>query len=264
MPLYELRLRESYDDSYTAGPEGPYSYTTIYLRWSGYVNPPTTWLSFPSDIPRAASILQARLVVVPRTATGQTNALIRAITWWTDLRTQPSGVQIAQATVVMPASEPYRPLELDVTSLVQAVVNHPDYTKPGRICLRIRGGEGPFTEREICAWDAQDGYEAVLYVSVASAQDDTLLDDADEEEDPMNLVVLEPLTADGNDQPVQVPRGNRLLVRATTADVEIRHVPGGTAKFTVTAGNTLRWGQSLGQVVYLRATAGTVIELALT
>jgi len=81
---------------------------------------------------------------------------------------------------------------------------------------------------------------------------------------PMNFKALEPLTASGSDQPVEVPRGATLIVRPLAASVEVRDVAGGTAKLTIPADSMVMLGPSYGQTVYLRATTGTVIELGLT
>jgi len=81
---------------------------------------------------------------------------------------------------------------------------------------------------------------------------------------PMNFKALEPLTANGADQSVEVPRGATLIVHPLAASVEVRHVTGGTAKVTIPADSMVMLGPSYGQTVYLRATAGTVIELGLT
>ena len=83
-------------------------------------------------------------------------------------------------------------------------------------------------------------------------------------ERPMNFKALEPLTATGSDQAVEVPRGATLIVRPLAANVEVRDVTGGTAKLTIPADAMVMLGPSYGQTVYLRATAGTVIELGLT
>jgi len=81
---------------------------------------------------------------------------------------------------------------------------------------------------------------------------------------PMNFKALEPLTATGSDQAVEVPRGATLVVHPLAASVEVRDVTGGTAKLTIPADSMVMLGPSYGQTVYLRATAGTVIELGLT
>jgi len=81
---------------------------------------------------------------------------------------------------------------------------------------------------------------------------------------PMNFKALEPLTATGSDQAVEVPRGATLIVHPLAANVEVREVTGGTAKLTIPADSMVMLGPSYGQTVYLRATAGTVIELGLT
>lgn len=81
---------------------------------------------------------------------------------------------------------------------------------------------------------------------------------------PMNFKAIEPLTASGEDQPVEVPRGATLVVHPLAASVEVRDVTGGTAKLTIPADSMVMLGPSYGQTVYLRATAGTVIELAVT
>lgn len=78
----------------------------------------------------------------------------------------------------------------------------------------------------------------------------------------MNVKVLPTLTATGSDQSVDVPRGYCLAIHAD-ADVELRHVQDGD-KYTLPAGMHVTLGESLGQAVYLRAEAGTSIELALT
>ncbi len=80
----------------------------------------------------------------------------------------------------------------------------------------------------------------------------------------MNFQAMEPLTASGTDQPVEVPRGATLLVHPLAANVEVRDVAGGTAKLTIPADSMVMLGPSYGQTVYLKATAGTVIELAVT
>ena len=84
------------------------------------------------------------------------------------------------------------------------------------------------------------------------------------EQPPMNFKALEPLTASGSDQAVEVPRGATLIVRPLAANVEVRDVAGGSAKLTIPADSMVMLGPSYGQTVYLRATAGTVIELGLT
>lgn len=81
---------------------------------------------------------------------------------------------------------------------------------------------------------------------------------------PMNFIAMEPLVANGSDQPVEVPRGATLLVHPLAASVEVRHQAGATAKLTITADSLVPLGPSLGQTVHLRAVAGTTIELALT
>ncbi len=80
----------------------------------------------------------------------------------------------------------------------------------------------------------------------------------------MNFKAMEPLTATGLDQAVEVPRGATLIVRPLAANVEVRDVAGETAKLTIPADSMVMLGPSYGQTVYLRATAGTVIELGLT
>lgn len=80
----------------------------------------------------------------------------------------------------------------------------------------------------------------------------------------MNFKALPELTATGQDQPVEVPRGALLLVRCAIADVEVRHSAGSNDKLTVPSGTLLPLGPSLGQTIYLRAGAGAVIQLALT
>lgn len=81
---------------------------------------------------------------------------------------------------------------------------------------------------------------------------------------PMNFQALDSLTATGSDQAVEVPRGATLVVHPLAANVEVRHVNGGTAKLTIPADSLVMLGPSYGQTVYLRAIAGTVIELGLT
>jgi hypothetical protein len=81
---------------------------------------------------------------------------------------------------------------------------------------------------------------------------------------PMNFQAIEPLTASGEDQPVEVPRGATLVVHPLAANVEVRDVAGGTAKLTIPADSMVMLGPSYGQTVYLKATAGTVVELAVT
>jgi len=81
---------------------------------------------------------------------------------------------------------------------------------------------------------------------------------------PMNFKALEALTATGSDQAVEVPRGASLVVHPLAANVEVRDVSGATAKLTIPADSMVMLGPSYGQTVYLRATAGTVIELGLT
>jgi len=83
-------------------------------------------------------------------------------------------------------------------------------------------------------------------------------------ERPMNFKALEPLTATGSDQAIDVPRGATLVIHPLAASVEVRHITGGTAKVTIPADSMVMLGPSYGQTVYLRATAGTVIELGLT
>ena len=80
----------------------------------------------------------------------------------------------------------------------------------------------------------------------------------------MNLKALAPLTADGSDQPVVVPRGYCLAFHPIGATAELRDTVGSTKKGTFAADKWVTLGESLGQTVYLRATAGTVIELLLT
>ena len=80
----------------------------------------------------------------------------------------------------------------------------------------------------------------------------------------MNFKALEALTATGSDQAVEVPRGASLVVHPLAANVEVRDVSGATAKLTIPADSMVMLGPSYGQTVYLRATAGTVIELGLT
>lgn len=83
-------------------------------------------------------------------------------------------------------------------------------------------------------------------------------------EQPMNFQAIEPLTANGSDQAVEVPRGATLVVHPLAANVEVRDIAGGTAKLTIPADSMVMLGPSYGQTVYLRANAGTVIELAVT
>lgn len=83
-------------------------------------------------------------------------------------------------------------------------------------------------------------------------------------EQAMNFQAMEPLTANGTDQPVEVPRGATLVVHPLAANAEVRDVAGGTAKLTIPADSMVMLGPSYGQTVYLKATAGTVIELGLT
>lgn len=80
----------------------------------------------------------------------------------------------------------------------------------------------------------------------------------------MNFRPFEPLLATGNDQPVELRRDELLYIRATTADVEVRAVPNASAKLTIPAGTLVPLGRSHGQTLYVRATEGTVIELAAT
>lgn len=77
----------------------------------------------------------------------------------------------------------------------------------------------------------------------------------------MNLEIKAPLIADGSDQVVVVPRGYVLAIHATAA-AELRHVPDGPA-FPIPADTIVTLGESLGETVFVRATAGTVISLAL-
>ncbi len=77
----------------------------------------------------------------------------------------------------------------------------------------------------------------------------------------MNLKVLPKLTADGSDQAVEVPRGYVLAIHSTAA-AELRHQQNGPA-FPIPADTIVTLGESLGETVYVRATAGTVISLAL-
>ncbi len=83
-------------------------------------------------------------------------------------------------------------------------------------------------------------------------------------ERPMNFQAMEPLIANGADQAVVVPRGSTLIVHPLAANVEVRDVPGTTAKLTIPADSMVMLGPSYGQSVHLRADAGTVIELAVT
>lgn len=83
-------------------------------------------------------------------------------------------------------------------------------------------------------------------------------------ERPMNFQAMEPLIANGADQAVVVPRGGTLIVHPLAANVEVRDVPGTTAKLTIPADSMVMLGPSYGQSVHLRADAGTVIELAVT
>lgn len=83
-------------------------------------------------------------------------------------------------------------------------------------------------------------------------------------ERPMNFQAIPPLTATGADQAVEVPRGATLVVHPLAANVEVRDVAGDTAKLTIPADSMVMLGPSYGQTVYLRAAAGTVIELAVT
>jgi len=77
----------------------------------------------------------------------------------------------------------------------------------------------------------------------------------------MNLKVLEPLQADGTDQAVEVPRHYGLMVRSVS-EVELRDTPDGNV-FVLPADTPVWLGPFLGQKVYLRATVGTTIYLAL-
>ncbi len=77
----------------------------------------------------------------------------------------------------------------------------------------------------------------------------------------MNLEIKTPLVANGSDQAVVVRRGYVLAIHATAA-AELRHVANGPA-FPIPADTIVCLGESLGQTVYVRATAGTVISLAL-
>ncbi|MEW6249195.1 MAG: hypothetical protein AB1716_00985 [Planctomycetota bacterium] len=79
----------------------------------------------------------------------------------------------------------------------------------------------------------------------------------------MNYQALPALTATGSDQAVDVPRGHTLIVHPIGASCEVRHVAAGD-KLTIPADTLVFLGESLGQTVYLRAQAGTTIELALT
>lgn len=80
----------------------------------------------------------------------------------------------------------------------------------------------------------------------------------------MNFQAREPLTADGTDQPVAVPRGATLVVHGIGGEVELRDEAGSAARLTIPADALVMLGPSYGQTVYLRAAAGTVIELGLT
>jgi len=80
----------------------------------------------------------------------------------------------------------------------------------------------------------------------------------------VNFIALNPLTATGSDQAVSVPRGYHLIIRAVDGDVELRHQTGAAAKLTFPLGTLASLGPSLGQTVYVKATAGVTIELALT
>jgi hypothetical protein len=101
----------------------------------------------------------------------------------------------------------------------------------------------------------QAGMHVLLYTPPVQAQP---------KEWPMNFQALDSLTATGSDQVVEVPRGATLVVHPLAANVEVRHVSGGTAKLTIPADSLVMLGPSYGQTVYLRAVAGTVIELGLT
>jgi hypothetical protein len=101
----------------------------------------------------------------------------------------------------------------------------------------------------------QAGLHVLLYTPPVQAQP---------KEWPMNFQALDSLTATGSDQTVEVPRGATLVVHPLAANVEVRHVSGGTAKLTIPADSMVMLGPSYGQTVYLRAVAGTVIELGLT
>jgi len=83
-------------------------------------------------------------------------------------------------------------------------------------------------------------------------------------ERPMNFQAMDSLTATGTDQPVEVPRGATLVVHPIADNAEVRDVAGDTAKLTIPADAMVMLGPSYGQTVYLRATSGTVIELAVT
>jgi hypothetical protein len=111
---------------------------------------------------------------------------------------------------------------------------------------------------ELCC--TQIGLHVLLYAPPAA----TSMFRFQRKDTPMNFVAMEPLVASGSDQPIEVPRGATLLVHPLEAGVEVRDRPGATAKLTITAGSLVPLGPSLGQKVYLRATAGTTIELALT
>ncbi len=77
----------------------------------------------------------------------------------------------------------------------------------------------------------------------------------------MNLIVQNPITASGEDQPLPVPRGYVLMISATAA-FELRHTAGGPA-FPMPPGVPITIGESQQQTVYVRADAGTVISWAL-
>ena len=84
-----------------------------------------------------------------------------------------------------------------------------------------------------------------------------------DEEIPMNLQLLAALTATGSDQPVIVPRDYALAIYPVSNDATLRDASGGANAITIPADMLTVLGRSLGQTVYLRATAGTVIQLAL-
>ncbi len=78
----------------------------------------------------------------------------------------------------------------------------------------------------------------------------------------MNIQILPSISASGVDDLVVVPRGHCLAFCAVGV-VELRHELNGD-KITLPSNTWIILGESHGQTVYLRAAAGTLIELALT
>jgi hypothetical protein len=80
----------------------------------------------------------------------------------------------------------------------------------------------------------------------------------------MQLQVLQSLIADGADQQVQIKKGYCLLIHSIGASCTLRASDGAADSFTIPADSPTPLGEALQDyTVYLRATAGTVIDLAL-